>query len=281
MNMKIEDIDVLDRINAMRSLEEKTARSKNYLTSLVDAPCRKAMIDWCFVICDSFDLSRETVWIAMSILDRYLSTGKGKSGEALQTKQKYQLSVITSFYIAVKTNEPFQLGIDMLVKLCRGYYKESTIFAMEREILASLEWRVCASATTPMEFVRHFLALLPEWKDATDVIIENAMKHLDCATEDIYFSTCRVSAVGVACLAGALDDTYVLSPLEKDMLWRQLSNKLDFDIASNEIRKVESHLLAKSTPPCEPKRRSRASLSRRSVNATGGQPSSPVSVLVV
>ena len=115
----IEDnqIDVLDRINAMRSQEEKTNRCQNYFTSLVDASCRKAMVDWCFIVVDSVDLSRETVGIAMSILDRYLSSGNGKSAEALQNKQKFQLATITSFYMAVKIHEPVQIGMGMLIKL--------------------------------------------------------------------------------------------------------------------------------------------------------------------
>lgn len=122
------------------------------------------------------------------------------------------------------------------------------------------------------------MELLPEWKDVSEVIIENAMEHNDAATSDMYFSTCKASSVAIACLAGALNNTYVLSSFEKDVMWRQLSRKLDFDIASNEIRKVERKLLAKQAS-CEPKRQSRTSLPRSSVNLVSEQPSSPVSVL--
>ena len=116
--------------------------------------------------------------------------------------------------------------------------------------------------------------------DVADVILENAMKHMDCATANLAFSTYRASEVSVACLAGALHDTYALPSLKKEALWNQLSIKLDFDIASNEIRKVERQLLAKST--ChEPRRQSRASLPRSSVKSTNEQLSSPVSVMQV
>ena len=47
--MKIEDIDVLERINAMRSQGDKNPRCRSYLTSLVDASCWKSMVDWCFI----------------------------------------------------------------------------------------------------------------------------------------------------------------------------------------------------------------------------------------
>lgn len=275
------DAYVLDRINAMRSREEKTKGCYNYFTSIVDEPCRRAIVDWCFIVADSFDLSRETVGIAMSILDRYLSSdGEGKSAEALQSKQIFQLVAITSFYMAVKINEPVQLGIEMIVKVCRGFYTGSTIAATEQDVLYSLEWRVCISTTTPMEYVRHFLELLPGSVHVSHVILENAMKYMDCATSDIIFSTCRASAVGIACLAGAINDTSEISPFEKERLWAQLSLKLDFDVASNEVRKVERQLLAKST--CHgPRSHSRTSLPRPGVKSANKQSSSPVSVMQV
>ncbi|KAL7552677.1 hypothetical protein ACHAWF_015905 [Thalassiosira exigua] len=270
--------EAMERINAMLMHEKEAARCRTYLNSIVNASCRIAMVDWCFVVCDSFGLSRETVGIAMSILDRYLSSGKGKSAEVLQSKLKFQLASITSFYTAVKIREPAQLGIEMLLKLCRGYYKENDIFEMEREILASLEWRICLSSTTPMDYVRLLLDLLPEWTDYSDAITENAKRHMDSATRDIYFSTCDRSAVGLACLAGAMEEMDELSSLEKDVVWRQLSRKLDFDIASKEIRRVEMRLLSNASPD-EPRGQSHASLPRSNINKTAGQPSSPVSVV--
>lgn len=152
---------------------------------------------------------------------------------------------------------------------------------MELDILRALNYRIYASIS-PMEYVRLFLQLLPEWDDASEFIIENAMSHMDEATCDIYFSTCKVYEVGIACLAGALEkDSCILSELEKEVMWSQLSRRLEFDIASNEIRKVERMLLAKSTT-CEPKRTSQGCLPQSSGilhHTTSQQSSSPVSVM--
>ena len=152
---------------------------------------------------------------------------------------------------------------------------------MEQDILAALDYRVYISTTTPMEYVRHYLDLLSEWDDLKNVILENAMCHSDNATLDIYFSTCKVSSVGIACLAGALEDeSIVLTELEKQVIWSQLSRKLGYDIASNEIRTVEKRLLSKmSDDCCEPRRISQASLPRTSMNLASEQSSSPVSVM--
>lgn len=273
----IEDsLHVLDRINAMRSQEENNARCRGYSASLVDAPFRTAMADWCFVVADSFDLSRETVWIAMSILDRYLGSTKGEV-EALRNKKTFQLASIASFHIAIKISEPVHLGIDLLIKLCRGEYNKYDVFSMEQDILFSLEWRVCISTTTPMDYVRQFLELLPEWRDASHIILENAMKYMERATRDIYFYSCKASSLGAACLSAGLDDTHVLSSFEKNFIWRHLKRKLDF-LESDETRKLESRLVATSEHR-KPKRRSRAGLRSSSVNLATEELSSPVSVM--
>ncbi|KAL3811065.1 hypothetical protein ACHAXA_009013 [Cyclostephanos tholiformis] len=268
---------ITERINTMRMREENTPRCHIYFTQEVDSRCRKLMVDWCFAVVDAFALSRETVGVAMSILDRYLSSGKGKSCYALTCTQAFQRTAITSLFMAIKIHEPAVLGLKLLVKLCRGVYRERDIIATENEILFALDWRVYASSTSPMEYVRHFVQLLPECADAADVILENAARRMDVATSDVYFSTHWASSVGVACLAGALDDMYMISPLDSEALWKKLSNFLDFDIASNEIRQVEKRLNAESSS-CVSPMPSRASLPRSSLNSGCEQPSSPGSV---
>jgi len=269
---------VLGRIDTMRAREENTSRCHDYFTPTVDSKCRKLMVNWCFTVVDAFALSRETVGVAMSILDRYLSSGKGKSIDALKCTQAFQRSAITSLFMAIKIHEPSVLGIKLLVKLCRGVYTERDIVATESEILFALDWRVYASSTSPMEYVRHLVQLLPEIADVADNILENAARRMDVATSDVYFSTCRASSVGVACLAGALDDMSMMSPLDTEALWRALSSLLDWDIASNEIRRVEKRLNVESS--CfESRTPSRASLPRNNSSKTCGQPSSPVSVV--
>ncbi len=182
-----------------------------------------------------------------------------------------------SFYVAVKICEHVQLGIGFVVTLCRGFYKESDILPMERDILFSLEWRVCLSTTTPMEYVRRFLETLPDWMDVAGDIQEHAAKYLDCVTRDIYFSTRRTSTVGVACLLAALNDTRALSPIEKKVLWHDLNSKVGFEAEMSELEEIQDRILSKTTF-CGPTRLVRRR-SQSSLNSAYEQPSSPVSVM--
>jgi hypothetical protein len=270
-------IYALDCINAMRLHENETARCINYLTKEVDTTCRKLMVDWCFTVVDAFNLSRETVAVAMSILDRYLSSGKGDAPKSLQCKRMFQLASITCFYMAVKIHEPSQLGIRLLLQLCRGLYKESEVVSMEQDILFSVEWRLYASTTTPMEFVRQYLELVKEDMDDTSPILKSAARHMDNATSDIFYSTCRASSIAMACVAGAFDDALDLSPSKIENIWQQLLGKLESIVEFNEISMVERKLLSTLTT-CESIRESSRCLPRSSLLSTTAEESSPVSV---
>lgn len=250
--------NAVELINAMRSHEEATARCIDYITPEVNATCRGLMINWCFTVVDALDLSRETVGIAVSILDRYLSSGKGKSFEAVKCTKSFQRSVVTTLFMAIKIHESVVLGIKFLIKICQGVYNETDIIATELIILKALEWRVYCASISPMEYVRHYVDLLPEeYNDVavTDHILKNAARLVDIATSDIHFSTCRASSIGMACLAGALDDMGLTSSSDttcKEAIWTELSSKLGWDIESNEVRQAEMRLHSmKDSSRCE------------------------------
>ena len=103
-NSNANDEDTLSIIHAMRTQEDEVSPCYHYLqrSSVIDEKDRTSMVNWCQRSGTALKLSPETVWIAISFFDRYLSSGKGKSSAALQDKYTFQLVAITSFYIAVK-----------------------------------------------------------------------------------------------------------------------------------------------------------------------------------
>jgi hypothetical protein len=210
----------------------------------------------------------------MSLLDRYLSSDTEGAKQVLADKHKFQLAAITAYFIAVKINEPVQLGIDMLVKLCRGFYKESAILDMEKDILFSLEWRI--SSPTPLDFMRHILALLPSTEQC---IIENAEIHLINVTKDSHFSSFAPSVVGAACVALSFRESNVCASEEQIILWDEVCKSLELD-TSTDFLGVQQQLQSKSCHSKKPAPVGRAitTLSRRSSYVNLGDSSSPVSV---
>jgi len=280
--MQHKEEEILSQLHAMCARDETATRChRNYFKEEVNEDCRKKMVDWCFTVVDSFNLSRESVWRAMDILDRYLSSGKGLSVKALENKQSFQLASTVCLYMAVKVYEDVEMTIDFLVKLCRNYYKSSEFINMEHDILFALNWSI--SSTTPLDFVRHFLFLQSDFIDPAriDSILDAVQKQLDLATSDVYFSSCKQSSVGIACLGAALVESDV-SHADQEQFWLQLSSVLNFDVASKQVRDVERRMLSGSTI-CKPKRPSQLVLSKTSSqvswNECNNEQTSPVSVL--
>jgi len=270
--------EILNQLHAMCAKDEQATRCHhNYFTQEVNEDCRRKMVEWSFTVVDSFNLSRESVWRAMDILDRFLSSGKGSSVKAGENKQSFQLASTVCLYMAVKVHEDVEMTIGFLVKLCRSYYTASEFISMEHDILFALRWSICQ--TTPLDFARQCLLLQLDCFDpeTIDCILENTQKQMDLATSDVYFASYKQSSVGIACLGAALVESDVNSA-EQEEFWSQLSSMLNFDFASKEVREVERHMLSGSTI-CKPKRQSQLVLSKTTSQKSCNEQTSPVSIL--
>ena len=245
------DADILDRIEIMRAQEEATSPCYNYFqrsTTSIDGECRKPMTAWLQEMQRKLNLSPETAWIAASFLDRYASSGKGRSQEALEDKHKYQLATISAFYTAIKIYERAELTVHKFAKYCQGYYEVEEITSMEEDILFALDWRV--ACPTPMDFVRHFIDLLPPEKMTSSIsesLLEASQKHVDYTVTDIYFAFFKPSAIGAACLAcSLLAQADILSSSERKAFWLQLAkNTVLTDVMDAQNKLLRGHPLRK------------------------------------
>jgi len=244
--------DILSRLDATR-VQEATTICSNYFKNNavacgdIDESCRKAMVTWVEQVQKTLKLSPETVWIAMSFFDRYISSDKGT--DVLKTRCKFQLAAITAFYTAVKIYEPIVLGIDMLIEICRGTYTEADIESMEYDILSALNWRV--SCHTPMDFARDLLELISDEQvpsHVSDSLLKACQKHLNYAITDINLSCFKPSILGSSCLASSLMESDLLSFSEKQAIWAQLSELCSFELSSKEVVAVQQCLLSHANP---------------------------------
>lgn len=235
--------EVLVQLHAMFAKDEQATRCHhNYFTQEVTKDCRTKLVEWCYTVVDSFNLSRESVWRAMDILDRYLSSGKGLSAKALENKPSFQLACTVCLYIAVKVHEDVEMTIAFLVKLCQSYYTASEFINMEHDILFALQWSICK--TTPLDFVKCLLLQSDSFDaETTDFILDIAQKQMDRVTSDVYFASCKRLSVGIVCLGAALVESDV-TLAEQEEFWSQLSPMLNFDFASKEVREVERRMLS-------------------------------------
>jgi len=247
--------EALLNISAMRIKEERANTCHNYLAfcdsnSKVNRSSRKAVMDWSFEVANALELSHETVYVALSFFDRYLSSAKANSQEALDSLPLFDLAAAVSLYLATHLYEPYKSGesIDVFIRMSPRDYNKMDVIGMEQDILSALDR--CVDTPTPMDYVHQLLHLLPQEYHVQ--LLQSCEKHLDKATSDLYYSFFRPSVVGAGILASSLVETNVLSVSERNRFWRQLTQTVDL-IGAMEVEKMllqikQSTLLLRSPP---------------------------------
>uniref|UniRef100_A0A7S4EJ60 Cyclin-like domain-containing protein n=1 Tax=Pseudo-nitzschia australis TaxID=44445 RepID=A0A7S4EJ60_9STRA len=237
--------DVPDRISIMLIQEENEYGCFDYLAANeavrkkvskpVDEDCRVKMCEWCYQVVDFCKFRRETVGIGMSYLDRYMCSSKGT--KALGDRKEYQLVAMTCLYIAIKLHEPLEMETSLLADLSRGCYTEMEFANMEQNILEAIDWRV--SGPTPLAFVLHYLAFLPNIvpSPVMEAIFDYARYQIELGIADHSFVKSKPSVVGMAALLNALEgmDSTLLPDRIHDRLLRTIIMYTSIDLDEVEI----------------------------------------------
>jgi len=96
---------------------------------------RSILVDWLVDVHLKFELVPETLYLNVSIIDRYLESSQ-------VTRQKLQLVGVAALLIASKYEEIYPPDIGDLVYICDKAYTKKDIVQMEETILKTLEYRI-------------------------------------------------------------------------------------------------------------------------------------------
>lgn len=97
---------------------------------------RALLLDWMIEVSCEFKLQRETFYLALNYLDRYVDKVR------FVDKKDYQLIGASAIYIACKIEEIYTPRLNFFVLATDNGYSEDEILNMEREILIKLEWNL-------------------------------------------------------------------------------------------------------------------------------------------
>lgn len=260
--------DILSRIEAMRIQEESVYHCGDYLhqqlelskcvwaqplqenwsmpppcDDLVDEECRAIMSEWCYQVVDFCKLNRETVWIAMSYLDRYLSTQIG--ARALVDRDMFQLVGATSLYIATKLFDREALSLEVVEALCNGKFTEQDIINAELSILAALQWHV--NPPTAVSFVQHFLALLPSevGTSTRQAIINYSRFQTELAVSEYSFVTVNASTIALVSILNTMNTMDFSIPPSTRWSFFQTITSTGIDPYSPDLKQVQRMLMEK------------------------------------
>mmetsp|Transcript_11702 Transcript_11702/g.17168 ORF Transcript_11702/g.17168 Transcript_11702/m.17168 type:complete len:310 (-) Transcript_11702:23-952(-) len=162
--------------------EEKDYQCEDYLSKLevncssnaacVDKTCRKLMAYWCFQVVDRCRFSRETVAVAMNMLDRFLASASGH--HVLKNRHVFQLACMTCLYMAIKIYESEALSPKTIESLSQGKHSEKDIQTMEIDVLFAIRWK--CHPPTALSFVQYLLEIHTPLSEEEQLQIYNMTK---------------------------------------------------------------------------------------------------------
>ncbi|XP_065852299.1 G2/mitotic-specific cyclin S13-7-like [Euphorbia lathyris] len=183
----IVDIDAADANNDLAGIEyvediyrfykavENESRPHNYMESQpeINERMRAILIDWLVDVHQRFELSPETFYLTINIIDRFLCV-------KTVPRRELQLVGISATLIAAKYEEIWPPEVNDLVCISDRAYTHGQVLIMEKTILGKLEWTI----TVPTHFVflaRFIKASIPdkEMENMVYFLAELGIMHYD------------------------------------------------------------------------------------------------------
>ncbi|KAG9307334.1 hypothetical protein G9A89_017162 [Geosiphon pyriformis] len=138
---------VVEIFEYLKGLELETMPNPNYMETQKELAwkMRSILVDWLIEAHNRFRLLPETLFLAVNIVDRFLSA-------RVVSLVKLQLVGITAMFIASKYEETLAPSMKNFIYMSDGGYTEQEILKAERYILQTLDFKL--SYPSPMNFLR-------------------------------------------------------------------------------------------------------------------------------
>ncbi|KAI5481353.1 G2/mitotic-specific cyclin 3/4 [Pseudohyphozyma bogoriensis] len=132
----------------MGELEESAMPNPRYMEhqTEIEWSMRTTLIDWLLQVHMRYHMLPETLWIAINIIDRFLSN-------RVVSLVKFQLVGVTAMFVAAKYEEIMAPSVDEFVFMTEGGYTREEILKGERIILSSLDFNI-SPYCSPYTWVR-------------------------------------------------------------------------------------------------------------------------------
>lgn len=242
---------------------------------------RAKIVKWLYDCVDYLELQRECVAVAMSYVDRFMSSSNNNNdnndnnnnenknnnisrvsnkhsevvAEAKRDASVYQLIGISALFLAAKQSDnraSADVDAEVLARVSHMSYSIDEILSMETTLLDALHWRLCAP--TALGVAHHAIALLAKQdrrRDARgeerqrrrmDSVIDFARLQIELSASDYAISVLRRPST--TALAAVLNSVELLdfTAREKRSFGRSMSELAGMDVRSEEMEEARTEL---------------------------------------
>jgi hypothetical protein len=134
----------------LRTLEREQPVRKDFLKNChVNGKMRGVLLDWMVEVHLQFKLLQETLYMAISLIDRYLQV----DGLSLK-RNRFQLIGVSAMFIASKVEEMYAPEINDFVYITDNAYTAAEIRQTELRMLQALNFSI--NRPLPLHFLRRF-----------------------------------------------------------------------------------------------------------------------------
>ncbi|KAH9675272.1 Cyclin-B1-2 [Citrus sinensis] len=188
-NNDLAGIEYVEDIYKFYKLVENESRPCSYIHTQTEISerMRAILVDWLIDVHQEFELSQETLYLTINIIDRFLSV-------KVVSRRELQLVGMGAMLIASKYEEIWAPEVNDLVRIADNAYSHPEVLAMEKTILGKLEWTLTVP-TYYVFLVRFIKASIPDqdMENTVYFLAELGMMHYDT----LMFSPSMVAASAV------------------------------------------------------------------------------------
>lgn len=203
---------------------------------------REKVCQWCYDVIDHLDASRDIVYVAMNILDRFCVVES--STKFSRDEKAYELAAMTGLFLALRLSGSSGLGAADIARMSRRGIKVQDIVKMGKSMIKKLSWE--RRLPTPLSFVRGFVALLPSSvnENTRRSLLDSASYLVEIAVCDSFFSGIAPSKVAFGAIVSASggDGTRQINETERKELYNKIHEMAGLQRDSPELRAVRSRL---------------------------------------
>ncbi|KAI1722470.1 cyclin-A2 [Ditylenchus destructor] len=220
------DMDILNyQLHREQQKIGKLRRNYMHKQDEINVEMRAVLIDWFIDVCGDFRLSTATFFLAVSLVDRLLSSIKCP-------RSKLQLVGATAIFIAAKMEEIYPPRLSDMVYVTDDTYTADQIIKMEVVILHVIGFEVNApNARSFADFFVLFKPISPIANSLLGCLLELSVVHYECIRFKSSYIAAAAYALAVFCSSNKSESGNSYSNSNVTASWKP-SNFLMQSVAS-------------------------------------------------